>query len=349
VAEAAGDSRAALAAYARLLAERPYGAAGERARVRILAMPVETRAVFLRDLRARGESALARDDARAAVSPLLPAALLGDPAARDLLRLAYRKLPGYADVLLAPEITDAMLPTLCGDAAACRLIQLGLADEASPIVRDASRLDTILGCMAAARLAEQSDAGPFALDAAEALDRKVPVDFLLDLAPLSVRRALAPRPFDRLAAEAAAGSGVPPDLLYAVMRQESRFDREAASPAAARGLMQLTLPTAGEAARELREEPPAYLQLYEPARSLRLGARTLKGLLARFSGNGAETISGYNAGAGQTTLWVGGAKSPDEALLAAVTYDETRTYLRRVLAHRTLYRLAEPEAPPAAR
>ena len=344
VAEASGDLRAALSAYARLLAGRPYGAAGERARARILAMPPETRTAFLRELRARGEAALAREDARAAVAPLLPAALLGDPAARDLLRLAYRKLPGYADILLAPEITDAALPTLCGDAAACRLIQLGLAEEASPIVRDASRLDTILGCMAAARLAEQADAGPFALDAAEALDRKVPDDFLLELAPVSVRRALAPRPFDRLAAEAAASSGVPRDLLYAVMRQESRFDREAASPAAARGLMQLTLPTAGEAARELHEEPPAYLQLYEPARSLRLGARTLKGLLARFSGNGAETISGYNAGAGQTTLWVGAARSPDEVLLAAITYFETRTYLRRVLAHRTLYRLAEPEA-----
>jgi soluble lytic murein transglycosylase len=344
VAEASGEPRAALSAYARLLAGRPYGAAGERARARILAMSPEARTAFLRELRARGEAALAREDARAAVAPLLPAALLGDPAARDLLRLAYRKLPGYAEILLAPEITDAALPTLCGDAAACRLIQLGLAEEASPIVRDASRLDTILGCMAAARLAEQADAGPFALDAAEALDRKVPDDFLLELAPVSVRRALAPRPFDRLAAEAAASSGVPRDLLYAVMRQESRFDREAASPAAARGLMQLTLPTAGEAARELQEEPPAYLQLYEPARSLRLGARTLKGLLARFSGNDAETISGYNAGAGQTTLWVGAARSPDEALLAAITYVETRTYLRRVLAQRTLYRLAEPEA-----
>ncbi|HSB36914.1 MAG TPA: transglycosylase SLT domain-containing protein, partial [Thermoanaerobaculia bacterium] len=127
------------------------------------------------------------------------------------------------------------------------------------------------------------------------------------------------------------------------------FDREAASPAAARGLMQLTLPTAGEAARELAEEPPAYLQLYEPARSLRLGARTLQGLLSRFGGDAFRTISGYNAGAGQTALWVGAAKKPDEALLAAVTYAETRTYLRRVLAHRTLYRLAEPDAPSSVR
>lgn len=345
VAEASGDVRGALAAYARLLAERPAGAAAEAARERALALPAPERTAFLRERRIQGEAALARGDARAAVAPLLPAAVLGDAAARDLLRVAYRALPGYSEILLAPELSDQTLPTLCGDAGACRLIQLGLAEEAAPIVRDAARLDSLLGCIASARLAEQADAGPFTLEAAEALARKIPGDFLLELAPFSIRSALAPRPFDRLVAEAARESGVPHDLLYAVMRQESRFDREAASPAAARGLMQLTLPTAGEAARELAEEPPAYMQLYEPARSLRLGAHTLTGLLVRFGGDPVPTVSGYNAGAGQTTLWVGAAASPSEALLAAITYAETRTYLRRVLAHRALYRLAEGGGP----
>jgi soluble lytic murein transglycosylase-like protein len=346
VAEASGDQRGALMAYARLLADRPASAAAARGRNRALALPAPVRAPFLRERRSQGEAALARGDARAAVAPLQAAALLGDAAARDLLRVAYRALSGYSEILLAPELSDETLPTLCGDAGACRLIQLGLAEEAAPIVRDAARLDTLLGCMASARLAEQADAGPFSLEAAEALGRKIPDDFLLELAPLSVRRALAPRPFDRLVADAARESGVPHDLLYAVMRQESRFDREAASPAAARGLMQLTLPTAGEAARELSEEPPAYIQLYEPARSLRLGAHTLKRLLARFDGDGVRTVCGYNAGAGQTTLWVGAAEAPGEALLAAVTYAETRTYLRRVLSHRALYRLADPPGIP---
>ncbi len=342
VAEAAGDPRAALTAYARLLSRQPSSEAAELARRRALGLPEPVRAALVRQRRALGEAALSRGAPRDALAPLLAAASLGDDAARDLLRVAYGALPGYSEVLLAPELGADTLPTLCGDAGACRLIQLGLAEEAAPIVRDAARLDTILGCMASARLAEQADAGPFALEAAEALARKIPKDFLLELAPLSVRRALAPRPFDRIVADAARESGVPHDLLYAVMRQESGFDREAASPAAARGLMQLTLPTAGEAARQLSEEPPAYLQLYEPARSLRLGAQTLRGLLTRFDGDPVRTISGYNAGAGQTVLWVGAATSPAEALLAAITYAQTRTYLRRVLSHRGLYRLAEP-------
>ena len=342
VAEASGDVAGALAGYTALLAARPFTLAGELATHRILTLPSGSRDAFLRRERLLGETLLTSRKPWEARIHLLPAALLGDTAARDLLKLAYRSLPGYAEVLLAPDLPEDALPTLCGDAAACRLLQLGLPVEAEPIVRDASHLTTPLSCLVAARLAEDADAGPAALDAAEALDRMVPDDFLLDLAPRSILRGLAPRPFGRLVAETADQSGVPRDLLYAVMRQESRFDREAASPAAARGLMQLTLPAAGEAARELNEMPPAYADLYDPARSLRLGARTLKNLLARFNGDAILATSGYNAGAGQTALWSGGAKAPAEALLASISYTETRTYVRRVLANRILYRKAEP-------
>lgn len=343
VAHAERRPEAALASWASVLASVPGSFAAEQAFARIATLPVAVREKFVKASRSEGERLLAAGNPRSARERLLPAALLGDAAALASLRTAYSRLPGYAEVLLAPELPDETLPDLCGDAAACRLLHLGLAQDAEPIVRDARKLDTILGCLVAARLAEDADAGPAALEAADALARKVPRDFLLDLAPRTVRRGLAPRPFDRLVAQAAAELGVPRDLLYGVMRQESRFDREAASPAAARGLMQLTLPAAGEAARELNEEPPAYSELYDPARSIRLGARTLRSLLDRFGGEAALAASGYNAGAGQTVLWSGGSDRPAEALLAAISYAETRTYVRRVLSNRRAYRLALPE------
>lgn len=333
---------AALASWASVLASVPGSFAAEQAAARIATLPAGVREKFVKASRTEGEKLLSSGNPSAARVRLLPAALLGDAAALASLRVAYSRLPGYAEILLAPELPDETLPDLCGDAAACRLLQLGLAQDAEPIVRDARRLDTLLGCLVAARLAEDADAGPAALEAADALSRKVPRDFLLDLAPRTVRRGLAPRPFDRLVAQTAAELGVPRDLLYAVMRQESRFDREAASPAAARGLMQLTLPAAGEAARELNEEPPAYAELYDPARSIRLGARTLRSLLDRFGDDAALAASGYNAGAGQTVLWSGGSDRPAEALLAAISYTETRTYVRRVMANRRAYRLALP-------
>lgn len=344
VARTRDDTATALSQWAALLAADPGSFAAERALARIAELPAAARERFVASARVDGRRLLRSGKAAAAKDRLLPAAALGDAEAKEALREAYRALPRYADVLLAPELPDESLPDLCGDAAACRLLQLGLAEDAEPIVREARRLDTLLGSLVAARLAEDAGAGPAALEAAEAVSRKVPRDFLLELAPRTIRRGLAPRPFDRLVAQAAAELGVPRDLLYAVMRQESRFDREAASPAAARGLMQLTLPAAGEAARELNEAPPAYSDLYDPARSIRLGARTLRTLLDRFDGDATRATSGYNAGAGQTVLWSGGSDRPAEALLAAISYAETRTYVRRVLANRRAYRLALPEA-----
>ena len=329
-------------AYRGVLASIPGSFAAEQAGERIAALPAPVRERFVKAARAEGARLLAAGEPAKAKDRLLPAAYLGDEGARAALRDAYRRLPRYSGVLLAPELAEDTLPELCGDAAACRLLQLGLPEDAEPIVRDARRLDTILGCLVASRLAEDADAGPAALEAAEALERKVPRDFLLELAPRTILRGLAPRPFDRLVAQAASELSVPRGLLYAIMRQESRFDREAASPAAARGLMQLTLPAAGEAARELNEEPPAYSELYDPARSIRLGARTLRSLLDRLGDEPALAASGYNAGAGQTILWSGGSERPAEALLAAISYAETRTYVRRVLANRRAYRLALP-------
>ena len=61
-------------------------------------------------------------------------------------------------------------------------------------------------------------------------------------------------------------------------------------------------------------------------------------------GDATRATSGYNAGAGQTVLWSGGSDRPAEALLAAISYAETRTHVRRVLANRRAYRLALPEA-----
>jgi soluble lytic murein transglycosylase-like protein len=333
----------ALAAWASVLASVPGSFAAEQASARIATLPADVRDRFVSASRDEGRRLLAAGRTTAAKQRLLPAALLGDADALAALRTAYSRLPGYAEILLAPELPDESLPDLCGDAAACRLLKLGLPQDAEPIVRETRRLGTILGALVAARLAEDADAGPAALEAAEALRRKVPRDFVLELAPRTVLRGLSPRPFDRLVAQAAVELDVPRDLLYGVMRQESRFDREAASPAAARGLMQLTLPAAGEAARELNEEPPAYAELYDPARSIRLGARTLRSLLDRFGDDDALAASGYNAGAGQTVLWSGGSDRPAEALLAAISYAETRTYVRRVLANRRAYRLALPE------
>ncbi|HYN41915.1 MAG TPA: hypothetical protein VE129_09080, partial [Thermoanaerobaculia bacterium] len=153
VAHAQRRPEAALASWASVLASVPGSFAAEQAAARIATLPAGLRERFVKGSRSEGEKLLSSGNSRAARERLLPAALLGDAAALASLRVAYSRLPGYAEILLAPELADETLPDLCGDAAACRLLHLGLAQDAEPIVRDARRLDTLLGCLVAARLA----------------------------------------------------------------------------------------------------------------------------------------------------------------------------------------------------
>lgn len=346
VAEAGGQLGAAFASYEGLLVDSPYSAAGEVIRTRVALFPQKLREQLalerIQEGRALMGSARGLDAAR---KRFTAAAILGNPQARDLLRDVYANSPAYAPLLVAPEFPDGELPGLCGDAAACQLMLFGLLAEADPLVRDARDLSSIGGCILASRIAEVADAGTSALEASEALLRRVPRGFYRPLLPAGILRAMAPRPFETAVSATARELGVPGELIYAVMRQESRFDREAVSPAAARGLMQLTIPTAVEAAVDLSDPAPAYADLYDPLKSIRLGAQTLKKLLDRFKGDMAPATAAYNAGPGQTLLWCEGASFPLETLLASINYAETRTYVRHVVANWLLYRSAGSASP----
>jgi soluble lytic murein transglycosylase-like protein len=90
--------------------------------------------------------------------------------------------------------------------------------------------------------------------------------------------------------QAAAGKhGISPDLLRSVMKQESAFKPCALSAAGAMGLMQI-MP---ETAAMLHLEDP-----YDPPSNVDAGARFLKMMLDRFSGDTVLALAAYNAGPG---------------------------------------------------
>ena len=141
---------------------------------------------------------------------------------------------------------------------------------------------------------------------------------------------------------AAGAEGVPPELVFAIMREESGFRPRALSPVGARGLLQLMPDTGARLAQELGMEPPAVDAFYEPSLNVRLGARLLGGLLRDFEGRLPAAIGGYNAGAAVVRRWL--ASRPglaDDEWVEAIPYDETRAYVRRVLrslhAYQVLY------------
>jgi soluble lytic murein transglycosylase len=149
-----------------------------------------------------------------------------------------------------------------------------------------------------------------------------------------------PRAYAAEVEPVAGADGVPPELVYAIMREESGFRPRALSPVGARGLLQLMPETGARVAAELGLEPPDPDALYEPALNVRLGTRLLGGLLREFEGRLPAAIGGYNAGAAAVRRWLAGAGAlAEDEWVEAIPYDETRAYVRRVLRSLHAYRM----------
>jgi len=142
-------------------------------------------------------------------------------------------------------------------------------------------------------------------------------------------------------------------LIHAIIRQESRFDANAISPAGARGLMQLMPATARETAiRHSVSHRPEWLTS-RPAHNITLGSRFLGMLLQRFDNNYAKAAAGYNAGPGRIPRWTENFGNPDQNQIDLVTWVElipiyeTRNYVQRVLEATHVYRqlLAHEQRP----
>lgn len=93
---------------------------------------------------------------------------------------------------------------------------------------------------------------------------------------------------DKLVNTAATEQGVKPELIRAVMEQESGFKPCAESVRGALGLMQLMPATADEYHVE---------DVFDPAQNVSAGAKLLKTLLEKYGGDTRLALSAYNAGA----------------------------------------------------
>jgi soluble lytic murein transglycosylase len=158
------------------------------------------------------------------------------------------------------------------------------------------------------------------------------VGALLHRAPPDLSR------FDAALAGAAAESGVDADLLRGLVAAESGGDPRAASGKSAVGLLQLTLPTAAEVAPSLGLPEPDREDLEDPETNLRLGARYLSRLLARFRDE-AFAVAAYNAGPTPVRRWRD--RAADVSAVDAIRregYAETKNHVTRTLRFRDAYR-----------
>lgn len=135
-------------------------------------------------------------------------------------------------------------------------------------------------------------------------------------------------------------AGVPPDLLQALMREESALDPAVVSSAGAVGLTQLMVRTAGQTAKRLSLPPPSAHDLTDPRLNIRLGASYLGELLRHFGGSAPLALAAYNAGEGNARAWWRSRSAlPLDEFVEEIPIQETRGYVKRVLRSYAAYRM----------
>lgn len=136
--------------------------------------------------------------------------------------------------------------------------------------------------------------------------------------------------------------GVDKALIYALVRQESRFNANAKSGAGARGLMQLMPSTASWIARDRSLRWRNNTKLYTPDINLEVGQKYVHHLmeLDQPGDNLLLLPVAYNAGPGNLSRWLKKYNTNDDWLMfiESIPVRETRIYIERVVANFWIYR-----------
>lgn len=125
--------------------------------------------------------------------------------------------------------------------------------------------------------------------------------------------------------------GLDPFLVYAVIREESRFLSRALSRSSAHGLMQIIPSTAKKICKALGLRY-SRREIYEPALNIQMGSWYLSSLIERFGGNVALALAGYNGGPVRVKKWTQKYAELDmDEFIENIPIQETRNYVKKVM------------------
>ena len=146
-----------------------------------------------------------------------------------------------------------------------------------------------------------------------------------------------PRQYVNLVEENAERFDIDEALLFALIKTESGFDKNAVSSVGAMGLTQITSDTFAWLQTKTGE---AYEDdaLFDPEISVYYGAYFLDMLLEEF-GNTETALAAYHAGRGKVNEWLSDPGiSPDGEALEKIPYEDTAGYVKKVMKNTEKYK-----------
>ncbi|MBE7366397.1 lytic transglycosylase domain-containing protein [Ramlibacter pallidus] len=146
-----------------------------------------------------------------------------------------------------------------------------------------------------------------------------------------------PTPFRDAVVRRSQEISLDPAYVYGLIRQESRFVTDARSHVGASGLMQVMPATARWTARKIGMNNFNVSQLNERDVNIAIGTGYLKLVLDDFAGSMPMAAAAYNAGPSRPRAWRNGPVLEGAAWAENVPFNETRDYVKKVLANTTFY------------
>lgn len=148
-----------------------------------------------------------------------------------------------------------------------------------------------------------------------------------------------PTRYKKYVLDASSRYNVDPYLIFSIIKQESKFNKNACSNKNAKGLMQLLDSTAEELILDMAEITSTELDLFDSKTNIYIGTKYFKALIDRYDGNIHLAICAYNAGLGNVDKWKLNESiySNFRVNISNIPFEETKEYLVNILKYYDKY------------
>ena len=223
------------------------------------------------------------------------------------------------------------------------LIFLGLYDEAAPefdasVAGSTQASDDVAFTRAVLyKMGDRADKGVAFI---EPQWRNVPLDYQIELIPRETIELLYPAPYKDAFAKHAVPRNVDPRFLLSLARQESRYQPDVKSYAAARGLMQFITPTALKIASSLNRANFDQEELYDPSVAILFGSQYTADLFTLFPNQPEAVAASYNGGEDNVKRWMKRSHSDDpDRYVPEIAFSQSKDYVYKVMANYRVYKM----------